>query len=192
MTPLQYSLNLLVNTKSQNLITVYTDVVLALLQNSELDVTNCGVTGVSPLQLSILSSQPRIIMTIICKGSSIIRQAGADEAIQLLEHFKGTDEARDEILTSLNSLSLVDSPPSLQELSRAVIRKTMSRRLSATKKLPCPSHIKKFILLANFDWVQCPDDGDSTSLSETGQNIIDDISKSRPQNVQLDHFLKYC
>ena len=154
MTPLQYSLELLTTASSLQATQMYTDVVLRLLQLSELDITNNGISGPVPLYLAILSSQPQIIMTIICKGTCKLSQQHIEGALDTMKHYKGSEEPRLEIVSCLKGLTVNDSPQSLQELSRAVIRRTMSRRLSATEKLPCPNHIKRFILLANFDWVQ--------------------------------------
>lgn len=108
----------------------------------------------------------------------------------MMKHYKGSEETREEIVNSLKGLSINDSPRSLQELSRAVIRSTMSRRLSATGKLHCPTHIKKFILLANFDWVQCPTDADN--LNEADQSALSQLTTRSPQQVQAETFLKYC
>ena len=67
----------------------------------------------------------------------------------------------------------------------------MSRRLSATEKLPCPNHIKRFILLANFDWVQqCQNDADG--LHEANLSALQELNTKNPQRLQAETFLKYC
>ena len=191
MTPLQYSLELLTTASSLQAIQMYTDVVLRLLQLSELDITNNGISGPVPLYLAILSSQPQIIMTIICKGTSKLSQQHIEGALDTMKHYKGSEESRLEIVSCLKGLTVNDSPQSLQELSRAVIRRTMSRRLSATEKLPCPNHIKRFILLANFDWVQqCQNDADG--LHEADISALQELNTKNPQRLQAETFLKYC
>lgn len=119
---------------------------LILLEHCELNVANGVLGGSSPLELAVLTSQPSIIHAIIAKGRFQFTLQDINTALQRMDScFIGSTDDRENIICALSSIN-VESVPSLQELSKSVVRNTMARKLSGVRDLPCPSHMKKFLL----------------------------------------------
>ncbi|KAF6023726.1 hypothetical protein EB796_017967 [Bugula neritina] len=85
-TALQISLIQLMNSTSETQIKLYEETSLAILNCADVDVTNCGLSGSSPLQMSILTQKPHITLAIISKASSRLTRSEINEAAKLLDN----------------------------------------------------------------------------------------------------------
>lgn len=171
LTPLQQTLQSIIDSRNLDHATKQCEVALTLLRYSELDVINARLCSRSPLQLAILTSRPTIILTIIAKGASSLSKVDVEQALHLMDScFKTCSDNADsyeEIIEALHSLNSRYCP-SLQELSRNTVRRSMTRRLSGVHTLPCTSNMKRYILLDQFATTcSCQSTNSSATISHS-------------------------
>ena len=138
-TPLQFTLDLLCKSTCSSHSSMLTRVVETLLNLPQVDVTNCGLYGPSPLELAVLTSQPSIIFSIISKGGSRLAQDDIQVALEHMQtSFTGSTDARQSIIAALSTLigakiSSSENPSTVhdQRLPGAISRTSHS---SQTKK----------------------------------------------------------